>query len=327
MAAASDRKSRKRKHAGCNEGIVIRSTGSWYDVLCGDRVVPSKVRGRFRLDDAPTTNPVIVGDRVELQINEDDTGLVTGIHPRRNKLSRRAAGRKVGMEHVIAANINAAWIVESMRMPKLNPGFIDRFLVMAGLNEISAGLVFNKSDLMQPGDADAINFWRDLYSGLGYPVLTTSALTGEGVETFAAQLENRTSVVSGPSGTGKSSLLNSIDESLHLKIGEVSPKTRKGRHTTTSAALYPLNSTGFVVDTPGLREFGIIDLNPADLCYYFVEFLPYLNECRFPNCTHDHEPGCAVMEAVNENAITEERFFSYLNILASLQLGEKDVGR
>ncbi|WP_457652077.1 ribosome small subunit-dependent GTPase A [Rhodocaloribacter sp.] len=309
------------------EGVVIRSTGSWYDVQTDEGLVPSKIRGKFRLQASETTNPVVVGDRVTIRMNEDGTGLITEIHPRKNVLSRRAAGRRVGKVHVIAANIDAAWVIQSIRMPKINPGFIDRFLVVAEMNEIPAGIVFNKLDLMREADRDAVFFMRDLYRSLGYPVLLTSALTGEGVAEFAEALKGKTSVIMGPSGAGKSSLLNAIEPGLNLRIGAVSEKHRKGRHTTTVVALYPLSIGGFVADTPGLREFGITHLEPSDLGHYFVEFRPYLSHCHFPNCTHDHEPGCAVKAAVERDEITIERYESYLNILHSIRLGEKDVGR
>lgn len=306
---------------------MIRSTGSWYDVQTQEGVVPSKIRGKFRLEHSDATNPVVVGDHVRIRMNQDGTGLILEIHPRKNVLSRRAAGRRVGKVHVIAANIDAAWVIQSIRLPKINPGFIDRFLVMAERNEIPAGIVFNKLDLMREADRDAVFFLRDLYRSLGYPVLLTSVVTGEGISDFVEALKGKTSVIMGPSGAGKSSLLNAIEPGLNLRIGQVSQKTKKGRHTTTYAALYPLSFGGFVADTPGLREFGLIDLEPSDLGHYFVEFRPYLSHCRFPNCTHDHEPGCAVKEAVERDDITIERYESYLNILHSLRLGAKDVGR
>ncbi len=309
------------------KGIVIRSTGSWYDVQTENHTIPSKVRGKFRLSDTDATNPVIVGDRVKIRINQDGTGLITKIYERRNKLTRRAAGRRVGQEQIIAVNVDAAWIVQSIRMPKINAGLIDRFLVMAESFEISPGIVFNKLDLMQRKDTDAIAFLRDLYSELGYLVLLTSTLTREGIDAFAEALAGKTNVIAGPSGVGKSALLNAIEPNLELRTSSVSEKTRKGKHTTTTTNLYPLSAGGYVADTPGIREFGVIDLAPEELSYYFVEFRPYLPECFYPNCTHDHEPGCAVKPAVERDEIKEERYDSYLNILESIRMGTRDVGR
>lgn len=309
------------------EGIVLRSTGSWYDVQIGDRVIPSKVRGRFRLDPGESTNPVAVGDRVTVRIGEDETGLITDIHERKNQLSRRAAGRRVGQEHVIAANIDAVWIIQSVRLPKINPGFIDRILVSAEAHDIGAGLTINKMDLIRDKDRTEIDELADLYEGLGYPVIRTSAVTGEGLPELRDALLGKTSVLTGPSGVGKSSLLNEIEPGLELKTGQVSEKTRKGRHTTTFATLFPLTGGGFIVDTPGIREFGVLNIEPWELSHYFVEFKPHLENCRFPTCTHDHEPGCGVKAAVDAGEISERRYRSYLNILESIYLGERDVGR
>ena len=308
-------------------GTVVLSTGSWYHVQVTDRVVSSKVRGKFRLEEQDQKNPVAVGDEVTIRLNPDDTGLITEIHPRRSQLSRRAAGRRVGLEQTIVANIDAVWIVQSVRLPKPNPGFIDRVLVMTEAHELPAGIVFNKIDLIRKKDRANLDFLTDLYSSLGYDVLLTSAETGEGVDVFRKKLVDKTSVVTGPSGVGKSTLLNAIEPDLGLRTGEVSEKTRKGKHTTTNAALFALSEGGFVVDTPGIREYGVINLEPWELSHYFPEFRPYLEHCRFPTCTHDHEPDCAVKEAFLEDEITEERYYSYLNILHSIHLGERDVGR
>ncbi len=309
------------------DGVVIRSTGSWYDVQVNDQVVPSKMRGKFRLEEQEATNPLAVGDRVTIRLNPDETGLITTIHERKNRLSRRAAGRRVGREQVIVANIDMVWIIQAVRLPRPNPGFIDRVLVTTEAHEIEAGLVINKIDLIRKKDRAHLDFLHTLYTDLGYQVLLTSAKTGEGVEVFREALTGQTSVVTGPSGVGKSTLLNVVEPGLDLRTGEVSEKTRKGRHTTAHAALFPLSDGGFVVDTPGIREFGVLYLEPWELSHYFPEFLPHLEHCRFPTCTHDHEPGCAVIEAVLDDAITEERYYSYLNILHSIRLGEKDVGR
>ncbi len=308
-------------------GTVVRSTGSWYDVQTPGGLVPAKIRGKFRLREEDVTNPVAVGDRVTMRMGADGAGLITEIHPRRTKLSRRAAGRRAGKEHVIVANVDRAWAVQSVRRPRLNPGFVDRFLVMAEVYEIDAGLVINKMDLLRPKDAERIDFYHDLYAGLGYHVLRTCAITGAGVDALREALTGHTNVIAGPSGAGKSSLLNAVEPGLDLRTAAVSEKTSKGRHTTTAAALHPLAGGGFVADTPGIREFGLVDLHPDELSHFFVEFFRYLDDCRFPNCTHDHEPGCAVKAAVESGEITEERYASYLNILDALREGAGNVGR
>ncbi len=318
------------------EGTVLRSTGSWYvvrpdDVAAEGEAVQARVRGKFRLqaEELAETNPVAIGDRVTVRVEADGTGLITGIHPRRNQLSRRAAGRRVGLEQVLVTNVDAAWVVQATFLPKFNPGFVDRFLVMAEAYSLKAGLVINKSDLLkgQRKAQAAVRFWRRLYAGLGYPVLMTSAETGDGVGELREALVGKTSVVAGPSGVGKSSLLNAADPSLGIRTGEVSDRTRKGKHTTTFATLHPLEAGGYVADTPGLREYGIWDMEPEDLAGYFVEMKPFIHACRFPDCTHDHEPGCAVTDAVDAGAVSDERYGSYLNILQALRDGEADVGR
>ena len=314
------------------EGTVVRSPGSWYIVqpTDGGEPIQARARGRFRLqqEEIGETNPLAVGDRVTMRMGDDGTGLITEIHPRHNQLSRRAAGRRVGRGHIIAANVDAAWCVQAAFQPKFNAGFVDRFLVMAEAYHLDAGLVINKADLLadQPRAQEAIAFWTDLYEGLGYPVLLTSAETGEGVEAFRDALTGQTSVVAGPSGVGKSSLLNAVEPGLDLRTGVISEKTQKGKHTTTFATLYPVGD-GFVVDTPGIREYGIWNMEPTELGGYFVELHPFIGHCRFPDCTHDHEPGCAITEAVDEDLITPERYASYLNILQSVREGEADVGR
>lgn len=292
-----------------------------------DGVLPCKVRGRFRLQGGEATNPVVIGDRVRVLKQSDGTGLIMELHERSTRLVRRAAGRRVGVSHVIAANIDAAWVVQSVDLPRFNPGFVDRFLVMTGVHHIPAGIVINKADLLDDRTGPPIGFWADLYSGLEYPVLLTSALKGDGVDTFRGALSDRISVVAGPSGVGKSTLLNAVDEDLGLRTGKVSSRTRKGTHTTTSASLHALEGGGYVADTPGLREFGLVDLDPPHLSHYFTEMVPILTGCRFPNCTHDHEPGCAVIDAVDDGTISQERYASYLGMLRSLRLGDRDVGR
>ncbi len=308
------------------DGVVLRSTGSWYDVRTdAGETVQARVRGKFRLEERDVTNPVAVGDRVTMRMGADGTGLITDLHDRRNKLSRRAAGRRHAREHVLVANVDRAWCVQAASMPSFNPGFVDRLLVMAEAYHIPGGLVLNKTDLIErPEHADDVAYWQELYEDLGYPVLRTSAETGEGIEQFREELAGQVSVVAGPSGVGKSSLLNAVEPGLGLRVGEVSGKTRKGKHTTTFAELLPA-AGGYVVDTPGIREFGLWDMAPAELSGYYVEMRELLTECRFQPCTHDHEPGCAVKAAVEADGIAPERYLSYLNILESLRA--EDVGR
>ncbi|MEM6287398.1 MAG: ribosome small subunit-dependent GTPase A [Bacteroidota bacterium] len=309
-------------------GLVVRSTGSWYDVRLDDgAAVRARIRGRFRLDaqEIDETNPLAVGDVVRLRMEDDETGLVTEIEPRENQLSRRAAGRKAAIkEHVIVANVDRAWCVQSTFGPKVNPGFIDRFLVAAEASHIPAGLILNKADLLegQPRAQEAMAFWTELYASLGYPVLLTSATSGAGAEAFREALDGRVSVVSGPSGVGKSSLLNAVEPGLGLRTSEVSEKTNKGRHTTTFATLHEAGG-GWVADTPGIREFGIWDMTPQELGGYFVEFREHIPYCRFPDCTHNHEPGCAVQAAVDAGEITPERYGSYLAILETVEAESK----
>jgi ribosome biogenesis GTPase len=307
------------------QGVVVRSTGSWHDVRVNNTIIPSRIRGKFRLAEQAATHPLAVGDRVSVHLNQDQTGVISEIHPRRNRLSRRAAGRRVGVEHVLAANLDAAWVIQSVRIPGPNAGFVDRFLVMAGQNGLPAGIVLNKIDLLDDHLRSDIESFVALYTGIGYPVLMTSAVSGEGLDRLREALAGQTVVLTGPSGAGKTTILNALAPELDLATGAVSERTNKGRHTTTFPSLHPLPEGGFVVDTPGIREYGLFDVTPAELSHLFVEFEPFLSECRFPNCTHDHEPDCAVRDAVDAGVISESRYRSYLNMLDSLS--GRDTGR
>ncbi len=313
-------------------GRVVASTGSWYEVDFGGERVMARIRGRFRQENAVTTNPIAVGDQVEVLVDADGTGTIETILPRQTQFSRRAAGRRVGVEAIIAANVTRAWCVQSVALPPLNPGLVDRFLVTAARDEIPAGIVVNKIDLLDGlGDDDepvrAYRWFTQLYQSLGYAVIATSTRDGRGLDALREALQDETSVVAGPSGVGKSSLLNALDPGLALRTGDISASTGKGKHTTTHAALHALPGGGYLVDTPGIREFGVTALEPHDLGHYFAEFVPLLPFCRFPTCTHDHEPGCAVQSAVENGAVDHSRYLSYLSILDGLRKGEKDVGR
>ncbi|NND72879.1 MAG: ribosome small subunit-dependent GTPase A [Rhodothermales bacterium] len=311
--------------AATTEGWVLESTGSWYRVLVDGKEIRATVRGKLRLNDTQSTNPVAVGDRVVIGANEDGTGLIMDVLERENRIARRAAGRRVGQEHIMVANVDQIWVVSSVKLPRFNPGFVDRVLVTASREEISAGLIINKIDLLVR-DHDALQYWVDTYRDAGYRVILTSAVTGEGIDELGDSLQDRISVVAGPSGVGKSSLLNAVDPSFVRRTGEISDKTKKGKHVTTRASIVPVG-TGYVVDTPGIREFGIIGIEPYELGHFFPEFTDFIGACKFPTCTHDHEPECAVIAAVEAGFISEERWSSYLNILASIQAGTADRGR
>jgi ribosome biogenesis GTPase len=271
---------------------------------------------------------VAVGDLVQIRVLKDGSGQIVSIEPRRNKLSRRAAGRRAGLQHVIAANVDQVWIVQSVEYPKPNPGFIDRLLVMATAGDIPAGLIINKIDRAVTSDMlAAVEQTAAVYQELDYPVLFTSAVDATGIEALIQRLDRKCSVICGPSGVGKSTLLNQILPNLELKTRAVSQKTRKGRHTTAVAAMYALGPETSVIDTPGVREFGLWDIEPSELGHYMPEISALIGACRFPNCTHDHEPGCAVRSAVEGGTISEVRYNSYLNMLESLRRGRFDVGR
>jgi len=302
------------------EGTVTRSTGSWYNVRVNEKTIPSRVRGKFRLTRQDVTNPVAVGDQVTVRVNEEDgTGFITEIHDRTNKLSRRAAGHRPGEEHIMVANVDRVWIMQAVQRPRFNAAFLDRLLVAAAVQDIPAGLLLNKMDLLTPELRPDVMNLHLRYADLGYPVLPTSVPHQYGLDQVARAFQDQTNVITGPSGSGKSSLLNALDPNIDVKTAEVSKSTDKGTHTTTHAELHTLSKGGYVVDTPGIREFGVRDIHPKDLAHFFPDLVPYVNTCKFPDCTHDHEPGCAIKHAVDKAFIHPARYKSYLRILHSLQ--------
>lgn len=294
------------------EGLVIRSTGSWYRVLrTGASTLPvdCRLRGNYRLRGNKQTNPVAVGDRVLFEVQEDGTGTIHEVLDRRNYIVRRAT-KLSKQTHVIAANIDLVCVVATLAHPRTSTGFIDRLLVTAEAYGIPAAVVFNKCDL-EGGDS-AI---PDLYREVGYPVLEVSALRGDGLEALGGLIAGKTVLFTGHSGVGKSALLNALSPGLNLRVGEISDWNLKGRHTTTFAEIHPMLNTTYLIDTPGIKEFGMVDLKEGELSHFFPEMRALLHDCRFANCTHRHEPGCAIKAAVEDGRISEERYRNYLNML------------
>ena len=289
---------------------VVRATGSWYDVLHDGETVRCRIRGRLRLKGVRSTNPVVVGDEVACEADEGGDYVIADILPRRNYVIRRASNLSKE-SHIIAANVDQALLMASLRSPETPTEFVDRFLVTCEAYKVPVTILLSKLDLQ---DAEAVAEFRAVYEGAGYRVLEVSVREGRGVEEVRELLAGRTTLVSGNSGVGKSTLIQAIDPSLDIRTGEISESHHKGRHTTTFSTMYPLAGGGAVIDTPGLKGFGLIDIDEAELWHYFPEMMRVAPACRFYNCTHTHEPGCAVTEAVKAGEIAWPRYESYLKI-------------
>ena len=290
---------------------VVRATGSWYDVLHDGETVRCRIRGRLRLKGVRSTNPVVVGDEVACEADEGGDYVIADILPRRNYVIRRASNLSKE-SHIIAANVDQALLMASLRSPETPTEFVDRFLVTCEAYKVPVTILLSKLDLQ---DAEAVAEFRAVYEGAGYRVLEASVREGRGVEEVRELLAGRTTLVSGNSGVGKSTLIQAIDPSLDIRTGEISESHHKGRHTTTFSTMYPLAGGGAVIDTPGIKGFGLIDIDEAELWHYFPEMMRVAPGCRFYNCTHTHEPGCAVVEAVKAGEIAWSRYESYLKIL------------
>ena len=289
---------------------VVRATGSWYDVLHDGAMLRCRIRGKLRRKGVRSTNPVVVGDEAVCEADGGDC-VIVDIVPRRNYVIRRASNLSKE-SHIIAANVDQALLMVTLRSPETPKEFADRFLVTCEAYKVPAAILLSKIDLQ---DAEAVAEVRAVYEGAGYRVLEVSAKEGRGVEEVRELLAGRTTLVSGNSGVGKSTLIQTIDPSLDIRTGEISDSHHKGRHTTTFSTMYPLAEGGAVIDTPGIKGFGLLDIDDAELWHYFPEMMRVAPGCRFYNCTHTHEPGCAVVEAVKAGEIAWSRYESYLKIL------------
>ena len=312
------------------EGLVIRTTGSWYKVLVenGQRSIDCRLRGNYRLRGNRQTNPVAVGDRVLFELEDDGTGVIHEVRDRSNYIVRRAT-KLSKQTHVIAANIDLLCIVATLGLPRTSTGFIDRLLVTAEAYHIPAAIIFNKCDLLVNDELRTLQQeLSNLYRTIGYPVLEISALEGTGIDKVKELIAGRTVLFSGHSGVGKSALLNALSPDLALKVGDISDWSLKGRHTTTFAEIHPvqlsrnqaIKQSSNLIDTPGIKEFGMVDFTAQELGHFFPEMRSVLHDCRFANCTHRHEPGCAVLQAVDDGRISPKRYRNYLSIIEDIEL-------
>lgn len=296
-------------------GTVIKNTGFWYTVLTDDgREVDSKVKGNFRLKGIRSTNPVAVGDGVEICVNAEGQALITAIDDRRNYIVRRSTNLSK-QSHIIAANVDQAFLVVTVAHPETATTFIDRFLASAEAYSVPVVLVFNKTDLLSDEERRYQELMVRLYETVGYECRQVSAATGEGTDDLRTLLGDRVTLLSGNSGVGKSSLLNLLIPGAGARVADISDAHDTGMHTTTFSEMMPLPGGGWIIDTPGIKGFGSFDMEPEEIGSYFKEIFKFSKDCRFNNCTHTHEPGCAVRQAVEDHYIAESRYRSYLSML------------
>lgn len=307
---------------GDTVGMVIKNTGSWYTVLTdGGSTVDCKIKGNFRLKGIRSTNPVAVGDRVEIIRNQEGTAFITSICDRKNYIIRKSSNLSK-QSHIIATNVDQAFLIVTVDYPQTSTTFIDRFLASAEAYNVPVTIIFNKVDLFKGDEERYLDMMVNLYETVGYTCLKVSAETEEGLQQLLPLLEGKITLFSGNSGVGKSTLLNKIVPGAELRTAEISDAHNTGMHTTTFSEMLSLGDGGWVIDTPGIKGFGTFNMEPEEICGYFKEIFRFSKDCRFSNCTHTHEPGCAVRQAVEDHYIAESRYASYLSMLDDKEEGK-----
>lgn len=297
------------------KGMVIKSTGSWYLVLASDGTTyESRIQGKFRIRGIKSTNPIAVGDEVELLPEPDQsTAVITHLYPRKNYIVRRSINLSKSVQ-IIAANLDQAFLVVTLASPVTSLGFIDRFLVTAEAYDVPARIIFNKLDLFSDEGLEVLQEFQSIYTRIGYPCYQVSGLEGTHVEMLLEEMAHKKTLITGHSGVGKSTLINRLVPDADLKTGAISSFSEKGKHTTTFAEMIPLAGGGFIIDTPGIQELGVVDIEQHELAHFFPEFRERLNQCRYHNCRHINEPGCVILEAVEDGDIEVSRYQNYLSM-------------
>lgn len=319
------------------KGLVIKNTGFWYTVLTDDgATIDCKVKGNFRLKGIRSTNPVAVGDRVVIKMADEKTAFIIEIEDRRNYIIRKSSNLSK-QSHIIAANVDQAMLIVTINYPETSTTFIDRFLASAEAYRIPVVLVFNKIDLLDEEELHYLDMMRTLYDTIGYKSVAVSATNGDGMEELRSMLNDKITLFSGNSGVGKSTIINTLIPGANLRTAEISDAHNQGMHTTTFSEMLPipingsgenalLHNGGWIIDTPGIRGFGTFDMEPEELTSYFKEIFHFSKDCRFSNCTHTHEPGCAVLKAVEDHYISASRYQSYLSMLEDKEEGKYRAG-
>jgi ribosome biogenesis GTPase len=299
-----------------NKGLIMRSTGSWYEVRAeSGKVYRARLKGKFKLNGPKTSNPITVGDKVLFSMEDEanQTVVIEEISPRQNYIIRKSV-HKTSHGQLLAANVDQAIFIFTYKFPKTSLGFLDRFLVTAEAFRIPVTIVFNKMDLLNEEEKDQIFEWAGLYQELGYGVLFTSIPLNQGISEFKEMFEGKVSLMAGHSGVGKSSLLNIVAPTLHIKTKEISDFAQKGVHTTTYSTMWELGPDTYLIDSPGINEFGVMEIEKEELAHYFPEMRALLGQCKFNNCLHLHEPHCVVQQAVKDGEIASSRYLSYFSI-------------